>query len=209
MIRDQMEHIYKNIPLENIPWNTESPPAVLEQIVAEGKIKPCRAVELGCGAGNYVIYLAGKGFDVTGIDFSETAIDIARKTAEKKNIRCRFMVLDVLGDMHGITERFDFAYDWQLLHHIYPEYRKKYIDNVCHLLNHGGHYLSVCFSEDSPAFGGSGKYRKTPLDTVLYFSSESEMQSLFSPYFSIQELKTIDVEGKFGTHKAIYAFLVK
>lgn len=204
-----MEQIYKNVPLENIPWNTESPPEVLQQVVVEGKVKPCRAIELGCGAGNYVVYLAGLGFDVTGIDFSETAIGIARKAAEKKNIRCRFMVMDVLGDMHGMPERFDFAYDWQLLHHIYPEYRGKYIDNVYHLLNHGGRYLSVCFSEDSPAFGGSGKYRETPLGTVLYFSSESEMESLFNPYFSIEELKTIDVEGKFGNHRAIYAFLIK
>lgn len=209
MIKDQMENIYKNMPLEDIPWNTETPPEILQQIVSTGKVKPCKAIELGCGAGNYAIYLSGKGFEITGVDFSETAIGIARKSAEKKGVRCRFLVRDVLGDMSDIQDSFDFVYDWQLLHHIFPEYREKYAINVHRLLNPGGKYLSVCFSEESTQFGGTGKYRKTPLDTVLYFSSEDELRSLFSPHFIIDELKTIDVEGKFGSHKAIYAFLIK
>jgi len=32
------------------------------------------------------------------------------------------------------------------------------------------------------------------------------MAALFSPRFKIEELKTIDVQGKFAPHKAIYAF---
>ncbi len=80
---------------------------------------------------------------------------------------------------------------------------------MCRLLNPAGHYLSVFFSEDSPQFGGKGKYRKTPLDTELYFSSESEMEALFDSIFEIKELKTVEIEGKFGPHKAIHAFLIK
>lgn len=77
------------------------------------------------------------------------------------------------------------------------------------LLNSGGHYLSVCFSEKDPLFGGSGKYRETPLGTVLYFSSEEELKELFSRFFRIIELKTIEIEGKFAPHLANYAFMVK
>jgi len=76
-------------------------------------------------------------------------------------------------------------------------------------LNAGGRYLSVCFSEEDPQFGGSGKYRKTPLGTVLYFSSEKEMELLFRKRFVICELETIDIEGKNAVHKAIYAFMKK
>ena len=66
----------------------------------------------------------------------------------------------------------DFAYDWGMLHHILPEQRHKYIEGVYRILNPKGKYLSVCFSEKDAGFGGSGKYRKTRLGTVLYFSSE-------------------------------------
>ena len=209
MIKEQMENIYRNIPPEKIPWNIETPPDILQQIVKTEKIKPCKALELGCGTGNYVIYLSSMGFDATGIDISETAIDIARNSAKNRDVKCTFIVADVLSDMPEVQGSFDFAYDWELLHHIFPPDREKYINNVYRVVTSGGLYLSVCFSEDSPQFGGEGKYRKTPLDTVLYFSSEEEMISLFQPLFEIEELKTIEVAGKFATHKAIYAFLRK
>ena len=137
------------------------------------------------------------------------AIELAQNSALKNGVDCSFIASDVLGEMSNVKGIFDFAYDWELLHHIFPQYREKYIKNVYRLLNNKGQYLSVCFSDESPQFGGVGKYRKTPLDTILYFSSESEMISLFKPFFNIEELKTIDVKGKFGIHKAIYAFMEK
>ncbi len=209
MIKDQMEKIYSSIPPEEIPWNIETPPKIIQQIVKTEKIKPCKVIDLGCGTGNYAIYLSSMGFDVTGIDFSESAIEIARNSAKSKGVKSNFIVADILGDMTEVQDTFDFAYDWELLHHIFPPDREKYINNVYRLLKPDGKYLSVCFSEDSPQFGGAGKYRKTPLDTVLYFSSESEMASLFKPLFEIEELETVEVEGKFAVHKAIYAFLRK
>ncbi len=209
MIKEQMENIYSTIPLEQIPWNDERPPDILKHLVETKKIKPCKVIELGCGAGNYLIYLFAKGFDPTGIDVSETAIDIATKSAAKKGVKCNFVTTDVLGDISEIHGRYDFAYDWHLLHHIFPEDREAYINNICKLLKPHGQYLSLCFSEDSPAFGGKGKYRKTPFNTVLYFSSEEEIRSLLNPAFVIDELKTVDIESKVGSHKAIYAFSKK
>jgi len=204
-----MEKIYRSIPLDKIPWNIETPPDILQKIVKTEKIKPCKLIELGCGTGNYVIYLSSKGFDATGVDISKTAIEIATNSASKKGINCNFISSDVLGDMTEVQDTFDFAYDWELLHHIFPQDREKYINNVHRLLNPEGMYLSVCFSEKSPQFGGVGKYRKTPLDTVLYFSSESEIVSLVEPLFEIEKLETVEIQGKFAPHRAIYAFMKK
>lgn len=209
MLRDQMEHIYRNIPSEKIPWNIETPPKILLDLVNSGKIKPCKTIEMGCGTGNYVIYLSSIGYQSTGVDFSETAIEIAIKSAKEKTVECSFVKADVVGDLAEVQGTFDFIYDWELLHHIFPESRKKYLENVCKLLSPEGHYLSVFFSEDSPQFGGKGKYRTTPLDTELYFSSESEMKGLYDPLFEVEELTTVEIEGKYGPHKAIHAFLRK
>jgi len=209
LIKEQMEKIYKSIALDKIPWNIETPPDLLRTLVEKNRILPCKAIEFGCGTGNYLIYLAGKGFDATGVDISATAIEIAKRSASGKKVTCRFLVADVLGDMAEIQETFEFAYDWELLHHIFPPDREKYVNNVFRLLNPEGRYLSVCFSEKSAQFGGTGKYRKTPLGTVLYFSSESEMVSLFEPLFVLEDLKTVEIQGKSALHTAIYAFLRK
>ncbi len=209
MIKNQMDEIYSTVPLEKIPWNIETPPDLLKKVVDTHLDKTSKIIELGCGAGNYVIYLAGKGFDVTGVDISPKAIDIAKKSMNKKGVKCKFVVSNVLSDMTEIIDNYDFAYDWELLHHIFPEDREKYINNVYRLLKPGGAYLSVFFSEESPQFGGKEKYRKTPLNTVLYFSSESEILKLVKPLFKVLELKTVEIQGKYSPHKAIYTLLKK
>ncbi len=204
-----MDRIYADLPADRIPWNSESPPAILRTLVESGTIAPCKAIELGCGAGNYVVYLAGRGFDATGVDISSVAIGMAMRSASRKGAACRFVVADVLGDLADLDGPFDFAYDWELLHHIFPPDRERYVANVSRLLKPGGRYLSVCFGEADPQFGGTGKYRTTPLGTVLYFSSEAEMVSLFETLFVIEEIATIDIEGRGGTHKAVRACMKK
>ncbi len=208
-MRETMERIYKTMPLDAIPWNVETPPGILVELVEGGKVPPCRAIDLGCGAGNYAIYLARKGFDVTGVDIAPSAIAQARENAERAGVSCRFLEADVLGDLQEVQETFDFAYDWELLHHIFPDKRKRYVRNVHRLLNPKADYLSVCFHENDPQFGGAGKYRKTQIGTVLYFSSEEELKKLFSPYFTIQELKSVSISGKYAPHIAVYAWMKK
>lgn len=202
----EMEDIYRKIPPEKIPWNIETPPDALVRLVESGRVTPCRTIDFGCGTGNYAIWLARQGFDVTGIDISPSAIALARKNARTQDVRVRFLVADVLGDLREIEVPFDFALDWELLHHIFPNERPRYVSNVARLLEPGGKYLSVCFNEKDPQFGGSGKYRTTGIGTVLYFSSEDELRELFSPYFTILELSAITVRGKWGDHVANYGF---
>jgi len=202
-----MNKIYGGMDLNNIPWNVETPPEIFQDLIRSKKLPPCKIIELGCGAGNYVRYLSKMGFDATGVDISEKAIDIARELAQKAGVACEFIAEDVLGEMTEIKSKYDFVYDWELLHHIYPEDRNKYIDNVQKLLKPEGQYMSVCFSEESEQFGGVGKYRKTPIGTILYFSNEAELESLFCRLFWVEEMKSIDIKGKKGIHKAIYALM--
>lgn len=206
----ETDEIYRNIPLDKIPWNIETPPDELVQLIEDHKVGPCDVIDLGCGAANYAVYLAGRGFNVTGVDISPAAVKFAKENAKEKKVKCDFLVADVLGDLQKtIKKKFDFAYDWELLHHLFPQKRKKYVENVYKMLNPGGKYFSVCFNEKDPGFGGSGKYRKTSLGTVLYFSSEKELRNLFSSCFNIIDLKVVEIAGKVVPHMVNYAFMEK
>ena len=79
-----MDKIYGKTPFNEIPWNFESPPDALVDLIDSAKVKPCKTIDLGCGTGNYAIYLASQGFDVTGIDISPSAIKIAKETQKRK-----------------------------------------------------------------------------------------------------------------------------
>lgn len=86
MIKNQMEKIYREMSPEDIPWNIETPPDILRDLATHTVLKPCKVIELGCGAGHYVIYFAKNGFDATGVDISEIAIDMARASALREGV---------------------------------------------------------------------------------------------------------------------------
>jgi len=209
MDQESLEHIYRNTPPESIPWVREAPPGALIELVNSGKVKACTTIDMGCGTGDSALYLSGRGFDVTGVDSSPTAIETAKQKAAEKAVQVRFVVADVLGDLRELKTTFSFIYDWSLLHHIYPENREKYFKNVDRLLNPGGKYLSVCFNEKDTYFGGEGKYRRTPIGTTLYFSSENELRELFGRRFKILQIRTISIPGKDGDHLSNLVFMQK
>ena len=51
-------------------------------VVAEAeRLRPGRALDLGCGQGRNAAWLAQHGWDVTGVDFSDVALETARSVA--------------------------------------------------------------------------------------------------------------------------------
>ena len=69
---------------EKLPFTTE-PNAFLVEMVRE--LKPGRALDVAMGQGRNSIYLAGKGWDVTGFDVSSEGLAIARKGAEQAGVK--------------------------------------------------------------------------------------------------------------------------
>lgn len=60
------------------PWNSGIVSRELVRVLAEQHVVPCRAVELGCGAGTNAVHLTQQGFEVLGTDCSAIAIERAR-----------------------------------------------------------------------------------------------------------------------------------
>ncbi len=125
-----MEAIYAKTPIRDIPWDVAAPPEALVQLVESGRIPCGKAVDFGCGGGNYSIYLARQGFEVTGVDISPTAVGVARERARQQGGKCHFIVADVLGELKELGGPFDFALDWELLHHLFPDQRTRYVRMV-------------------------------------------------------------------------------
>jgi 2-polyprenyl-3-methyl-5-hydroxy-6-metoxy-1,4-benzoquinol methylase len=95
------------------PWDI----GVREELVTlvdGGRIKPCRAIDLGCGAGANAIYLAQRGFEMTGVDFAKAALERARARARDAGVRIDF-ILDDLTNLRHVSGTFDFLLDYGVL----------------------------------------------------------------------------------------------
>ncbi|MCT4602594.1 MAG: class I SAM-dependent methyltransferase [Marinifilum sp.] len=201
--------IYKGISLDKIPWKREASPNVLIHSIEKLITKPSHLLDLGCGLGNDAAYFASKGHKITGIDSSETAILHAKQLFKEKNLAGNFLELDLCKLLALPKHTYDMAYDFEVLHHIFPSNRDTYAKNVSNLLKSQAYYLSICFSEKDENFGGEGKFRDTPIGTKLYFSSKEEIEELMSKYFNILEIKEIELKGSSIPHQAIFCLMQK
>lgn len=206
-----MEDIYQTMEEADIPWNRAAAPDILVDLVDSSAIQPCTALDIGSGTGNYSLYLASKGFQVTGVDVSQTAIQIANNKASELNSSARFVSLNMLDEEIELNSTFEFINEWMVLHHILPLSREVYLKNICRLLAPHGKYLSVSFSEADRQFGTppEGRNRKSPLGPVIYCATLDELADFFAPEFHIVSKQLTKIPAKQGQHTVNYLLLEK
>lgn len=69
-------------------------------------LPPGRALDLACGEGRNAVWLAERGWHVTGIDFSDVALEKARALAARLGVEVDWVVADVL-DLEPAPGGFD------------------------------------------------------------------------------------------------------
>ena len=110
------------------PWDTGIPPPELVEVI-EGPhaLEPGRALDLGCGTGTNVTYLAQHGWTAVGVDFSTHAIESARRKADWVS-GAMFVEGDVirLSEL-GVDGPFDLLLDIGCFHGIAPSRRDAYV----------------------------------------------------------------------------------
>jgi len=207
--KEIFERIYKK---PGAIWTRTESPLELIELIEGGRIQPCKVIDIGCGEGVHSVYLAKKGFDVTGIDLSENAIKHAKQNAKDAGVDVKFIVMDIL-DLDKLDKKFDFVLEWAVMHHIRPEQREKYVENVSGVLKDDGKYLSVCFGRQSVVFGEAGeKVRdsgKSAPGLKIYFSSQDELKNLFESFFKKIKTRVISRTEGAAQHVWNYFFMEK
>jgi SAM-dependent methyltransferase len=133
------------------PWDTGEPDAHLVELCAAGTLVPGRVLEIGCGTGTDALWLAGRGFDVTGIDLSPLAIERAEEKRAAAGVGACFAVVDFLR-AEAPGGPFDLVFDRGVFH-VFDEAaeRARFAERVAHLLRVQGHWLSLAGSTEGPA----------------------------------------------------------
>ena len=132
------------------PWDTGVTPPELERFVASHP--PGRALDLGCGTGTNVVYLARHGWTAVGVDYAGRAIARARRRARAAGVRCELYVADVTR-LDFLEPPFDLALDIGCLHSLAVGDRSRYAAGLARLVRPGGTYLLYAFAPGGPATG--------------------------------------------------------
>ena len=177
---DRFKEMYKS---GFTPWDIGKPDFNLVEVVTQRPIQSCKALDIGCGTGDNSIWLARNGFQVTGTDTSDIALEKAKDKALKAYLGCNFILADFLNTkIEGAP--FGFAFDRGCFHAFSSEdERKRFAQNVAAHLDEAGLWLSLAGNADEDRKGRPGPPQLSAADIVLAAEPYFEVLSLTTSHF--------------------------
>jgi SAM-dependent methyltransferase len=145
---DFFNSVYQDIP----PWDIGAPQPAMAELL--NKYPPTGPIlDLGCGSGDLSIYLAGLGYQVTGIDFVEKAIVNCMERSGSLPFEVArlldFQVADALKPSL-LQRQFGAVVDSGFFHLFDPEQCYQLVEEVSRCLLPGGHYYLHEFDVEFP-----------------------------------------------------------
>ena len=161
--------------------------------------KSGRILDLGCGEAGTSLALAEKGFEVTCIDISKTAINNIKKEAEKKGIKISAFVEDL--ENFEIKENYDIIIGTGIFHFLPKELTFRMLKDVKEHTAKNGLNIFEVFLEGNPS---------QEEDSEGYYFKHSELRNLYSNFeiLDYEEYEDYDEEEK-QTNKIAYLIAKK
>lgn len=177
--RLRFEARYERLP----SWDVPRPQPLFMELFEQGRIQD-PVLDAGCGSGENALFLAAQGLAVWGLDIALPAIGLARAKARDRGLpAARFLTGDALR-LDELSIRFRTVIDSGLLHAMADAERELYVRSLERVLEPGGRFHLLCFSDRQP--GDDGPRRLT----------EQELRRAFADGWQVERLE----RGRFMTH---------
>lgn len=128
---------------------THEPNALLARTV--GGVRPGRALDLAMGQGRNALYLAAKGWKVTGVDVADEGVRQAKASAAERGLELDTVIANI--------DEYDFGTDrWDLVTMIYAGSSPEWIERIKPGLRSGGLFVLEFFykdPDDTKTWGGT------------------------------------------------------
>ena len=162
------------------PWDIGRPQSAFRELADRGRLVG-RVLDVGCGTGEHALMAAAIGLDATGVDAASTAVTIATRKADERDLTARFMIWNAL-ELADLGESFDTVIDCGLFHVFEDRDRAKFVDALRASMPVGARYYMLCFSDLEPGDWGPRRIR------------QDEIRASFSDGWRVEEIEPARLE---------------
>lgn len=151
---EKWSEIYKEMPIPN--WDLQQPHPAFVDMLPRLKQPRSRILILGCGEGHDAAFFAEEGHIVTAVDFSDVALDRARK--KYGHLSIQFVHADAFKLPHNFDKSFDVVIEHTHYCAIDPYRRSQLVQVWNRCLIQGGLLMGVFFSTEKrsgPPYGST------------------------------------------------------
>ena len=163
--QNEWDVVYVNRPIEAMPWyHPELDPDLSEALHQYG-FTSGRFLDIGAGCGNQAAALSDKGFDVTGVDISHTAIENASKAFPSVTFLQDDITQSKLPNL--IQAPFDIVFDRGCFHTLPNEHWPHVASTIASLVKPKGWFFLKCFRDIEPMTDGPYRFTIAELDALF------------------------------------------
>lgn len=114
----------------------------VKRLYPSDTLRELSIAEIGCGTGNNLLFFASEGCRVSGLDYSETALMVARDLLTKNELEASLTVGDVTQALPWKDECFDIMIDRGCLTQVSHQHLQSVMHEIHRVLKPGGHFFS-------------------------------------------------------------------
>ena len=198
-IRDYYEDLWERLPAELEPPSFERRLSFLRDSVRAGD----RALDVGCGAGEFTEALSDAGADAVGVEVAQAAVERAR--AAHPSLDFRLVPLD--GPLPFEDGSFELVWASEVIEHVTDTAR--WLSEVRRVLVPRGRLLVTTPSHGRlrVALGGVERFSE-PLGDHLHLYTKRSLETLLRE-FGFAEVRVRAVEGPPLLRRSLYASAVR
>lgn len=181
---------------DELLWTARPNRFLVEEIES---LTPGRALDLACGEGRNAVWLAEQGWQVTGVDFADVALEKARLLAEQRGLQAEWIHADLLEyepepDAYGLVIAFYLQ--------IPPERLRPILARAAKAVAPGGTFLLVAHDSSNLTHGYGG-----PRDPDVLYTAEDVVAALVGLEIERAERVVRTIETDEGVREAIDALI--
>ena len=166
------------------------------------KKEGCRRIlDVGCGSGAHMLLLAREGFEVSGVDISRKALEIARKRFKKAGLHADFHKIDIYEDKFPFPDKFfDAVISFNVLHHNRITKIRRALAEIARVVRKGGLFMATLYARKPRKRMHRSrfldKYTFVPLEgreagVIHHIFTRKKIERELEKWFKIERIETL------------------